>query len=169
MRRWFTLLAALLLLTTSSAAQDRLKTYPGYERYSRISREIPSSVRSGALQVKWIDPTQFEYTLDGKRYRYDARSLDATEIPLSAEQPRRTGPERGRQFQSSVSPDNKLKAFYKDRNLWLADGDGSNAVAITTEGNEQTRTKFGVASWVYGEELNQNTACLLYTSDAADE
>ena len=105
MRKFATAAIMLLVFATSSWAQDRLKTYPGYERYSRISREIPSAVRSGALQVSWTDTTQFEYTLDGKRYRYDARSLSATEIPLPTDAPRRGGPERGRQYDSAISPD----------------------------------------------------------------
>ena len=165
MRYWLLASIGVAVLTTSSPAQDRLKTYPGYERYARMSREIAGSVRSGALQVTWIDSTHFEYVRDGKRYRYDARSLSATEVPLpSSDAPLRNRPERGRQFDSATSPDGKLKAFYRDRNLWLSQADGSNAVAVTTEGNQQARTKFGVASWVYGEELDQNTA-MWWSSD----
>ena len=159
MLRWL-VIGGLLCSVAPASAQDRLKTYPGYDQYSRLIKEIPTAVRSGALQVQWVDTTHFEYTLDGKRYRYDARSLSATEIPLPTDvAPRRTGgPERGRQYDSAISPDSTRKAFYKDRNLWLGDREGNNAIAITTEGNEQARTKFGVASWVYGEELDQNTA-----------
>ena len=148
----------LLVFVTSSAAQDRLRTYPGYDRYARMSREMATAIKTGALQVDWTDTTTFEYTLDGKRYRYDARSLSATEIPVPTDNAPRRGPERGRQFDSATSPDGKLKAFYRDRNLWLSNADGSNAAAVTTEGNEKARTKFGVASWVYGEELDQQTA-----------
>jgi dipeptidyl-peptidase-4 len=36
--------------------------------------------------------------------------------------------------------------------------DGSAEYAITTEGDEKTRVKYATASWVYGEELDQNTA-----------
>ncbi len=165
MKHWLLASIGVVVLATSSSAQDRLKTYPGYDRYARLSREIQGSVRSGALQVNWTDTTHFEYTLDGKRYRYDARSLSATEIPLPADQAaRRGGPERGRQFDSAVSPDGKLKAFYQDRNLWLGNADGSNAVPVTTEGSEKARTKYGSASWVYGEELDQNTA-MWWSSD----
>ena len=57
-----------------------------------------------------------------------------------------------------MSPDKKLKAFYRDRNLWLSDADGKNEFAVTTDGNEKARIKYGTASWVYGEELNQTTA-----------
>jgi dipeptidyl-peptidase-4 len=57
-----------------------------------------------------------------------------------------------------MSPDGKQKAFHRDRNLFLSDAEGKNEVAITTEGNAKDRTKFGVASWVYGEELNVREA-----------
>ena len=68
------------------------------------------------------------------------------------------GPERGRQYSSAESPDKKLKAFYRDRNLWLSDASGTGEMAITTDGNEKARTKYGTGSWVYGEELDQTTA-----------
>ncbi|HEX6558031.1 MAG TPA: DPP IV N-terminal domain-containing protein [Longimicrobiales bacterium] len=158
-RAGFFLLISLLVATTSSHAQDRLKTYPGYATYQKFLREVPASVRLGALRVQWIDTTHVEYTFAGKRYRYDVRSLSSTEIPLPSEiAPQRPNRERGRQFSEALSPDKRLKAFYKDRNLWLGNADGSSAVAITTAGNAQARTKFGVASWVYGEELDQITA-----------
>lgn len=151
---------AVLASATSSLAQDRLKTYPGYETYQKFVKEIAPTIKIGALQVKWIDTTHVEYSLNGKRYRYDVRSLSSSEIPLPPEvtAARRGGPERGRQFAEALSPDGKRKALYKDRNVWLADADGTNPVAITTEGSEKARTKFGVASWVYGEELDQVTA-----------
>src|SRR4030095_599526 len=57
-----------------------------------------------------------------------------------------------------ISPDGQFKAFYKDRNLWYCSLENTNAVAITTEGNEATRGKCGTATWTYGEELYQNTA-----------
>lgn len=151
---------ALLVAASTSQAQDRLKTYPGYEAYRRFLTEVPASFRSGALNVRFTDSTTLEYTRDGKRYQYDVRSLSSKELalPTEATAPRRPNRERGRQFDFAVSPDGRMKAFYRDRNLWLGNADGSNALAITTEGNEQARTKFGIASWVYGEELDQITA-----------
>ncbi len=65
---------------------------------------------------------------------------------------------RGRQVDCEISPDGKLKAFYRDRNLWIANFDGTNEKAITTDGSEKTRVKYGTGSWVYGEELSQTTA-----------
>jgi dipeptidyl-peptidase-4 len=65
---------------------------------------------------------------------------------------------RGRQADCVVSPDQKLKAFYRNRNLWVANFDGSHERAVTTDGREATRVKNGTGSWVYGEELGQTTA-----------
>lgn len=68
------------------------------------------------------------------------------------------GIERGRQAGTATSPDGKLKAVHRDRNLWLVNTDGSPDVQITTDGSEKDRIKYGTASWVYGEELFQNSA-----------
>ncbi|HSB10108.1 MAG TPA: DPP IV N-terminal domain-containing protein [Blastocatellia bacterium] len=150
-----------------SRAQDRLKTMPGYEQYQKISKEIPGSVKGGSLNVKWQDSGKsFDYYRDGKTFHYDLATRTATEAgpaPAGAEQNgpggrRRGGPERGRQFSSAESPDKKLKAFYRDRNLWLSDASGAGEIPITTDGNEKARTKYGTGSWVYGEELDQTTA-----------
>lgn len=65
---------------------------------------------------------------------------------------------RGRQADCVVSPDGKLKAFYRARNLWIANVDGSGEHQITTDGSVEGRIKNGTASWVYGEELGQTTA-----------
>jgi len=65
---------------------------------------------------------------------------------------------RGRQADCLVSPDRRRKAFYRGRNLWIANFDGTNERAITTDGSEASRVKYGAASWVYGEELGQTTA-----------
>jgi dipeptidyl-peptidase-4 len=65
---------------------------------------------------------------------------------------------RGRQVFCVASPDRKMKAFYRDRNLWIADFDGSRERAITKDGSEKARIKYGTGSWVYGEELDQTTA-----------
>ena len=66
--------------------------------------------------------------------------------------------ERGRQAACAPSPDGKRRAFYRDRNVFISNADGTGEVAVTTDGNEKARTKYGVGSWVYGEELGQTTA-----------
>jgi dipeptidyl-peptidase 4 len=146
--------------STSLSAQDRLKLMPGYDRYHKMVPLIQQAVGDGSVRsIKWSD-TGFEYEVGGKKYRYDLATKKSTEIPKEQAQPQRWGgfPERGRQFTEVKSPDKKLRAFYRDRNLWISNADSSGEYAVTTEGNEAKRTKFGSASWVYGEEVFQNSA-----------
>jgi dipeptidyl-peptidase-4 len=160
------LMVALNLLPLT--AQDRLKAMPGYAQYQKMRNEIPGSVKLGSLQVKWLDGGKaFEYQRDGKVYRYDVSTRQAIEATASAAAGpadngargrRGQGVERGRQIAFANSPDGKQKAFHKDRNLWISDANGANEFAVTTDGNEKARTKYGIASWVYGEELFQTTA-----------
>jgi dipeptidyl-peptidase-4 len=163
-------LIAAMWQQTDTAAQDRLKSMPGYERYQRVAGQLTSAVRSGDLSVTWsADSRSFEYHRDGKRYRYDVesrRAVDVGEAAPDAGRGARGGrggqgaPERGRQFASADSPDKKLRAVYKDsdRNLYLVDTATDAETPITTDGSKQKRIKYGTASWVYGEELNQRTA-----------
>ena len=163
---------ALLHVTTS--AQDRLKTMPGYAQYQKVSAQINGAVRSGALGGTWsADSGSVEYVLDGKRYRFDVAARAATEIGAAVDAAAGggrsgrgggrggTGIERGRQAASADSPDGKLKAFYRDRNLWVSEVAGANETAITTDGSDKDRIKYGTASWVYGEELGQTTRDLV--------
>ncbi|MBI5387703.1 MAG: DPP IV N-terminal domain-containing protein [Verrucomicrobia bacterium] len=165
-------LLALTLASFTADAQDRLKSMPGYARFQTMSKAIPDSVKLGALTVTWKDGGKaFEYQKDGKRWRYDIAARQATELVTgtnasAAKQPEkkperptpRERPERGRQYTNAVSPDGKWRAFYRDRNLWLSATNSTNAIALTTEGSEQSRVKLATANWVYGEELYQTTA-----------
>jgi dipeptidyl-peptidase-4 len=157
------MLALATLGPAPLTAQDRLKTYPGYEQYSKMAPQIAQSVKRGNLVARWdADGKSFTYQQDGKWYRYELERRLATEIPAPTADPnaghRLGGPERGRQFTEALSPDSTRKAFYRDRNLWISQADGSGEYAVTTEGSEVERTRFGSGSWVYGEELDQNTA-----------
>lgn len=68
------------------------------------------------------------------------------------------GVPRGRQAECAMSPDGKFKAFYRARNFWVANADGTGEVQVTTDGSVDKRIKNGSGSWVYGEELGQTTA-----------
>ena len=57
------------------------------------------------------------------------------------------GAARGRQLDCAVSPDGKMKAFYRDRNLWVANFDGTGERAVTTDGSVAGRIKNGTGSW----------------------
>jgi dipeptidyl-peptidase-4 len=164
--------APLALITVVSVyqpgadAQGRLRTMPGYDRYQSVGRQIAGSVSGGALTVSWQrDGRSFEFAREGKRYRYDVAERQAVEIGTAPEEAARGvggrgqgSPERGRQFDSTQSPDKQLRAFHRRRDVWLSDAQGDTEVAVTTDGDEASRVKYGAASWVYGEELDQLTA-----------
>ena len=160
------LLAVMLPVTTRG--QDRLKTMPGYQQYVKVSQEIPGAVKLGSLAVTWnADSGSFEYTHDGKRVRYDVATRTAAEIGAAPDtaggrgrggRGGAPGIERGRQAESADTPDGKMKAFYRARNLWVSAADGSNELPVTTDGSDTERIKYGTASWVYGEELGQRSA-----------
>lgn len=158
------LLAALLAVPVLGLqAQDKLKEMPGYARYAEVAPKIAQAIVSGAVSADWADDGKsFEYTYDSKRWRYDIATRQATEItsPTSNSGGNRRfgGVARGRQATEAMSPDSSRKAFYRDRNLWVSDADGGNERQLTTDGSEEQRIKYGTASWVYGEELGQNSA-----------
>ena len=163
--RAFTALS-VALLPALEHAQDRLKTMPGYDQFQRVAPQISTSVKSGALNVSWSpDGKSFDYFLDGARQRFDvaAKKSAAAAGDAPVAQGGRggrggAGVARGRQVASAISPDSTHKAFHRDRNLYVSDTAGRNEVAITSDGSEAKRIKYGTASWVYGEELGQTTA-----------
>jgi dipeptidyl-peptidase 4 len=166
-----TVLVLLLAVSQLAAAQDRLKTMPGYERFQKFAREAPGAVKPGTIFPRWSsDSKSFDFAYDGKSYRFVIANRVASEIPPGIAQQTSFGtgrgnpfgfaptPARGRQFDFAISPTSKLRAFYKDRNLWIGDSLGGNASPVTTDGSVASRVKNATASWVYGEELGQRTA-----------
>lgn len=167
-----------LLIGSPVLAQDRLKSMPGYENYQKMAGQSAGTVKRGTLIVSWKDEGKaFEYSKDGKRYRFDIAAGKAEEVktgqPAKTEAPSapakgrrrnndaaapQVGVGRGRQATTVTAPGGKLKAVYKDRNIYITDGDGGNETQVTTDGSEKLRIKYGTASWVYGEELFQNSA-----------
>jgi len=169
---WFSSLLLLAVVPVDSAiAQDRLKTMPGYERYQFMRQATTNAVKLGTVRVDWKDGgNALEYGWDGKRFRYDiatgaktvvGTSTNRAEIPRTGRRRRSEGDEsvaRGRQSTKVKSPDGQWEATYRDCNLWLSVTNSTNAIAVTTEGGAGARLKFGTASWVYGEELDQRSA-----------
>ncbi|MDB4877796.1 MAG: peptidase dipeptidylpeptidase domain protein [Gemmatimonadetes bacterium] len=172
--------AAAALLTFAFAtglaavahAQDRLKTMPGYEEYQRMAA-LRSTLGMGGRggigggSISWsADSKSVDFDNAGKRARFDVASqkvVDATDAGMQQTGGRGRGgfgnqPARGRQFEFAVAPAGNHRAIYRDRNVWVADSTGANAVQITKDGSVATRIKYGTASWVYGEELSQRTA-----------
>jgi dipeptidyl-peptidase-4 len=166
--------AMLCLLPATSRAQDRLKTMPGYARYQRMLPQIRAALGGGGFRgrgfggggVTWAnDGRSVQFTNEGKEYRYDMRTRRVTEAPPDTDRQRNAGrgrggvaPARGRQFGFAIAPVGDHRAIYRDRNVWIGDSSGANAVQITRDGSTENRIKYGTASWVYGEELSQRTA-----------
>lgn len=152
----------LLLLAASAAAcaQENLSEMPRYDRYQRIGTQSRGAVVPGVVHADWAqDSRSFVYDRDGKWYRYDLATREAkeTDAPTGGGGGRRRGgPARGRQNGTAVSPDGKRTATSKDRNVAVTEGD--KTTVVTTDGNEATRVKYGVACWVYGEELEVHDA-----------
>ncbi len=161
-----------LLFCASAFSQERLRTMPRYEQFERMNREIPGSVARGDLQVTWDPSSKLVYYVKGGTYY----AFDLTQNKeIQAKPPagstgsnveRRPRPERGRQYSTENSADGKLKAYERDRNVYISDDSGKNEVAITKDGSETSRVKYGTASWVYGEELGVRDA-MWWSPDSA--
>jgi dipeptidyl-peptidase 4 len=158
---------AFLVASTAVFAQDRLPLMPGYASYQADLKDREGTVKGGTISdIRWDDKTSsLFYQADGKKWKVDLKNSIKSEISefppeataSSSGRPTR-GVERGRQFDSTTSADGKLKAFHRDRNVFLANADGTNEKQITTGGSVANRIKFGIASWVYGEELGVRDA-----------
>ena len=157
--------AAVALAATVSAlhAQDRLASMPGADRYATMAPRLQTALKSGAIAPRWAeDGKSFEFTRDGKRFRFDVATRATTDAAAGAASGtagrRAGGPARGRQATEAWTADSSRKAIFKDRNIFIQDRDGSGERQLTTDGSESGRIKYGTASWVYGEELGQVTA-----------
>ena len=145
-----TAIALLLVIPPAILAQDRLKTMAGYDAAQRIARDAPSAITGAITGVAWIDEGRaFEYDQDGKHYRYEV-SRRAADVANASGDGGRGGrgrgsdlaaPDRGRQFNSTLSPDRKLKAYYTERNVWIGDAEDRDAHAVTTDGSVAGRIK----------------------------
>jgi dipeptidyl-peptidase-4 len=164
------LAVTVVVFQGGAAAQDRLRSMPGYAQYNRMATQLAGALQSGSVTVTWsADGKGFEYVRSGRRYRYDVATRLASEVGDAAGSTGRGSrggrggagaPERGRQYTFADSPDKTLRAQHNEstRNLHLIDQQTKVETPITTGGSREKRVKYGTASWVYGEELGQTTA-----------
>ena len=137
-------LVLVLAAVSGARAQDRLRTMPGYEQYQRMAPLIQSAVASsgrgfgrGAAFTWSGDSRTVDFDSAGKRYRFDVRAkkiAEATSSTLSGQGGGRGRggfggqPERGRQFASAMAPAGNHLAIYRDRNVWIGDSTGADAI-----------------------------------------
>jgi len=147
-----------------TALQSDLPKHPRYAAYVKARQEIPTldSKVNPVSATGFSADSKFVLLSNGKRIEISTRALSETPKETSAGADTGLGrrgqgaPSRGRQFSTAASPDGKYTARYANSNITLETPNGK--VEITKDGSAQTRIKYGTASWVYGEELNQNQA-----------
>ena len=69
------------LCATTARAQDRLKSMPGYDQYTKMSAQLLAIARSGVTPTWSDDSRSFRYQWEGKWYRFDVASRTAVEMP----------------------------------------------------------------------------------------
>jgi len=160
-----TLSVICTILTLSSNGQqpaDKIDDMAKFDRYERLRRIISKSVdRNDFPKFKWSEGgNSFTYEIEKKRYSYDLEANASTKLEGKEEEtkPFRRPPDRGRQFAVVYNSDKTLKAYTEDRNVYISKLNGTGLVPVTKDGNEKDRIKFGIASWVYGEELGVREA-----------
>jgi dipeptidyl-peptidase 4 len=127
----FPLPVLLVLLSSPALAQDRLRTMPGYDRFQQVGLQIPGSVVSGAINAIWDE--------DGRAFRYQRDTRPAVRVGLLAgQQPARVLP--------------------RPQPLDLSAPTAAASAASRRKAAKRSARSTAQASWVYGEELGQNTA-----------
>lgn len=173
---WVSAIAVASLFVQSSAAQHYVNPEFSAPRFGAVNEQIQKSVKMGTLHVEWKDDGKaFEFSQDGKKYRYDVATGEKKEVDVQSAAPqsdnnpparrsrraRQHGaamPPRATQFKTALSPDEKHVAICLDRNFWLVDLDNHYEFPVTTDGSEESRVHYAAANWTYGEELFQGTA-----------
>ena len=158
--------AALAIALSAPAARPAsaqwapLDRLPGSEQVKGI--KAPASGAGRVSEVRWDMEARkawFQYAGGWKWV-----SLDGGEVQEGGEPPAAVPAEKGyraprggraKQATEVPSPDGAWTAVFKDCNVVLRPKEGE-PVAVTTEG--AGKRWFGSADWVYGEELDQNTA-----------
>jgi len=160
-----------LLIAHPASGQNRFETLPGYDRYQETQQLTRQFFRTGRVsEIRWSDDaSRLTFSRDDSFFAYD-RSADAVGPIDKADAEngsnardsrfgsarRGGGVARGRQRAEEKSPDGAWVAKHADHNLRIENADGSEVIPVTTDGNDTLR--YATGSWVYGEELRQNSA-----------
>lgn len=165
------LVAGTALLSAVAHAQSRIESMPGYENWKIVAPKISGSIKTGRISPDWADDGRsFTYQRDNETWRYNIRrrtnrplddESNATDGDDDHDEPAKTHSRtpalvlaRGRGADANkLSPDGTRRVFTRDLNVYVSDPDGSNEIAITTDGGEEDRIRNGVGSYVYLEEF----------------
>jgi len=149
-------------------AQDRFGSLPGHDKYAHINTNYGQLVRGGdASNVKWhVDKGYVDFMTNGDAMRFDLATRTISPAPDEEAEDsergarnfagRRPQPRRGRQRDMEPSPNEQWMATSAGWNVRIASAAGDEQIDVTTRGHRKLR--YGTASWVYGEELDQDDA-----------
>ena len=162
--------AASIAASSSAQTYTPLKDIPGSELMRRMQSAMGGigqggnigsanwDVEGNRLWVSGIEGKEGWHTLDLATGAVAPADGEPPATAAASRTQRGEGgrrPARGRQFTTAESPDGAWTATSEGGNLYLAPREGDR-VALTTDGDDDI--KYGQASWVYGEELDQTTA-----------
>lgn len=165
---------ALVAGIASAGGWDRFDDLPRSDRVRRAQSNNPSVIRGSRSEVRFAPDGSAVAWRDGDAWmrlalppsgaaeaiaeapEWPAWSAPAPRFPAPPPSP--PAPGRGLQALSASAPDGKRVAHFRAGNVVISGG-AEGDVAVTTEGVPTVRgVRFGNASWVYGEELDQSTA-----------
>ena len=142
---------------------------PGYDKYQAAKRVQKIHRKSGRIKnVRWAKDGSCVVFTDGKKRRQlnfnTKKIIPGTNIATvgslgqvkTTDEEKRPPVPRAQQRRSERSPDGSMTAIYKDFNVWIRDLRFAGEKQITTGGSD--RVRYGTGCWVYGEELEQDTA-----------
>src|SRR5262245_15968318 len=83
------LLAFVGIALVPLGAQDRLRTMPGFDRFTKMSQELQGGAFvSGAVNPRWEEGGKgFTYTIAEQTYRFDMATMKAGPAPAPAADP----------------------------------------------------------------------------------
>lgn len=158
-----------MVVTYPSVAQQSLEDFPGYDKYRAVQEASRELAREGRIsRVEWAaDESTVTFRRGDDRVTFDltnrveidpADEVDDDNAGARPDRRSRAGerPGRGRQRGSESSPNGRWTATCRDWNAVLVDNESEETKQITTDGWRKFR--YGTASWVYGEELDQQEA-----------
>ncbi|MCX7800609.1 MAG: S9 family peptidase [Fimbriimonadales bacterium] len=153
---------ALLAVCHSFDEKSKLDAMAVPDTHERVRRLYQSLVaRNDFPQAEWLSEDRLRFVRDKRQFVLELAEPETQVRPArpaerQARDPNR--PARGRQYLQTDSPDGRWRAMHRDRNVWLVDRKTGRERAVTRDGNERDRVKYGTASWVYGEELGVREA-----------
>ena len=165
----------------SNTASVKLTQLPGYAKYQQAKKNRRFTRHAGkAKNIRWAkDGSCVVFTANSKRQQLNFATgkivpsnnvatiggFGAAVVGSFSSNARQSDQDnqinrppvpRAQQRRSEPSPDGTMTAIYKDFNLWIRRKNSVDLIPITTEGSSSVR--YGTGCWVYGEELDQDTA-----------